>query len=298
MLIKGPNYLALFAKSFNWAGFFLPKDTYEECSKLYAFCRVLDDIADANQLLKIKKERFKKIKETLKEIEHLKKNDLQTCTFERYQVIISDMIVVSEYKKIPELVIKDLVDGVESDLREEIKFKTEKELIIYSYRVAGTVGLMMAKILDVNDKRALKGAIDLGIAMQLTNIARDVIEDYKMNRQYIRFDFENIKSTLKLADKFYESAFSSIKKIPVKYRFAIIVARRVYRQIGKEIIKKKDIEKYKKSGKIYVNNFGKIIQTVLSLGDLIKLFFTNIENHQTAKEHDIINSEINLNERI
>ena len=292
------NYLALFAKSFNWAGFFLPKDTYEECSKLYAFCRVLDDIADANQLLKIKKERFKKIKETLKEIEHLKKNDLQTCTFERYQVIISDMIVVSEYKKIPELVIKDLVDGVESDLREEIKFKTEKELIIYSYRVAGTVGLMMAKILDVNDKRALKGAIDLGIAMQLTNIARDVIEDYKMNRQYIRFDFENIKSTLKLADKFYESAFSSIKKIPVKYRFAIIVARRVYRQIGKEIIKKKDIEKYKKSGKIYVNNFGKIIQTVLSLGDLIKLFFTNIENHQTAKEHDIINSEINLNERI
>ena len=84
----------------------------------------------------------------------------------------------------------------------------------------------------------------------------------------------------------------------MKYRFAIIVARRVYRQIGKEIIKKKDIEKYKKSGKIYVNNFRKIIQTVLSLGDLIKLIFTNIENHQTAKEHDIINSEINLNERI
>ena len=167
------------------------------------------------------------------------------------------MIVVSENKKIPELVIKDLVDGVESDLREEIKFKTEKELLIYSYRVAGTVGLMMAKILDVNDKRALKGAIDLGIAMQLTNIARDVIEDHKINRQYIKFDFENIKLTLKLADKFYESAFSSIKKIPVKYRFAIIVARRVYRQIGKEIIKKKDIEKYKKSGKIYVNNFRK-----------------------------------------
>ena len=292
------NYLSIYAKSFNWAGFFLPKDTYEECSKLYAFCRVLDDIADADQLLKIKKERFKEIKETFKEIKHLKKNDLQTYTFERHKVIISDMIVVSEYKKIPELVIKDLVDGIESDLREEIKIKTDKELLIYSYRVAGTVGLMMAKILDVNDKRALKGAIDLGIAMQLTNIARDVIEDHKINRQYIKFDFENIKLTLKLADKFYESAFSSIKKIPMKYRFAIIVARRVYRQIGKEIIKKKDIEKYKKSGKIYLNNFGKIIQTVLSLGDLIKLVFTNIENHQTAEEHNIINSEINLNERI
>ena len=298
MLIKRPNYLAIFAKSFNWAGYFLPKDTYEECSKLYAFCRVLDDIADAEQHLEIKKERFKEIKETFKKIEYLKKNELQTYTFEKHQLVISDMIIVSENKKIPELVIKDLIDGVESDLKQEIKFKSEKELLIYSYRVAGTVGLMMAKILDVSDKRALKGAIDLGIAMQLTNIARDVIEDHKMNRQYIKFDFENIKTTLKLADKFYQSAFSSIKKIPIKYRFAIIVARRIYRQIGREIIKKKDIEKYKKSGKIYVNNFGKIIQTILSLGDLIKLIFTNIENHQTAKEHDIIKSEIGLNERI
>ena len=63
MIIKETNYLALFAKSFNWAGFFLPKDTYEECSKLYAFCRVLDDLADANQDLEIKKERFKELKE-------------------------------------------------------------------------------------------------------------------------------------------------------------------------------------------------------------------------------------------
>ena len=113
-----------------------------------------------------------------------------------------------------------------------------------------------------------------------------------MRRQYIKFDFENIKLTLKLADKFYESAFSSIKKIPVKYRFAIIVARRVYRQIGKEIIKKKDIEKYKKSGKIYVNKFGKIIQTVLSLGDLIKLVFTNIENHQTTVKENKVAKQI------
>ncbi len=298
MLIKEPNYLALFAKSFNWAGYFLPQDTYEECSKLYAFCRVLDDIADAEEHLKIKKERFKKLKETFKEIKHQSKNELQTWTFEKYKVVISDMVVVSDYKKIPESVIQDLVDGVESDLREEIEFNSEKELLVYSYRVAGTVGLMMAKILDVADKRALKGAIDLGIAMQLTNISRDVIEDHNMNRQYIKYDFENIKSTLKLADKFYESAFSSIKKIPIRYRFAIIVARRVYRQIGREILKKKDIKKYKKSGKIYVNKLGKIIQTVLSLSDLIKLYFTNIENHQTAPEHDIINLEINLNERI
>ena len=298
MIIKETNYLALFAKSFNWAGFFLPKDTYEECSKLYAFCRVLDDLADANQDLEIKKERFKELKEFFKEIETLKNNDLQSSTFVKNKVVISDMIVVSEDKKIPDVVIKDLVDGVESDLKDKIQFNTVKELLVYSYRVAGTVGLMMAKILNVSDKRALKGAIDLGIAMQLTNISRDVVEDYKMNREYIKDDFENIKSTLKLADMFYESSFSSLKRIPIRYRFAIIVARRVYRQIGREIIKKKSIENYKRSGKIYVDNFGKITQTILSFVDLIKLFFVKIEKHQRSQEHDIIKSEINLNERI
>ena len=298
MIIKETNYLALFAKSFNWAGFFLPKDTYEECSKLYAFCRVLDDLADANQDLEIKKERFKELKEIFKEIETLKNNDLQSSTFEKNKVVISDMIVISEYKKIPDVVIKDLVDGVESDLKDKIQFNTVKELLVYSYRVAGTVGLMMAKILNVSDKRALKGAIDLGIAMQLTNISRDVVEDYKMNREYIKDDFENIKSTLKLADMFYESSFSSLKRIPIRYRFAIIVARRVYRQSGREIIKKKNIENYKRSGKIYVDNFGKITQTILSFVDLIKLFFVKIEKHQRSQEHDIIKSEINLNERI
>ncbi len=116
MIIKEKNYLALFAKSFNWAGFFLPKDTYEECSKLYAFCRVLDDVADTNQNLEIKKERFNELKEIFKEIETLKNNDLQSSTFEKNKVVISDMIVISGYKKIPDVVIKDLVDGVESDL--------------------------------------------------------------------------------------------------------------------------------------------------------------------------------------
>ena len=97
---------------------------------------------------------------------------------------------------------------------------------------------------------------------------------------------------------FYDSSFTSIKKIPFKYRFAIIVARRVYRQIGKKIIQKRNIENYEKSGKIYVNNFGKIYQTILSLRDLLILCFVNIEVHQRIKEHEIISEEINLDERI
>ena len=285
------NYLATFAKSFNWAGFFLPKDTYEECSKLYAFCRILDDVVDSDQDLKIKKERFNEIKDILKLYEI-------RFTDNENMLIIKDMITLTENKNIKKIILDDLIDGIESDLKKEVNFTTVKELLIYSYRVAGTVGLMMAKILSVKDSRALKGAIDLGIAMQLTNIARDVIEDQKIGRKYIEKDFKNIKATLQLADTFYESSFSSIKKIPFRYRFTILVARRIYRQIGRKIINKKNIEDYIKSGKIYVNNYGKIYQTILSLGDFIKLFFTKFENHQRLNEHNIIKEEIDINERI
>jgi len=285
------NYLATFAKSFNWAGFFLPKDTYEECSKLYAFCRILDDVVDSGQDLEIKKERFNEIKDILK-LYKIRFTDNENM------LIVNDMITLTENKNIKKIILDDLIDGIESDLKKEVNFTTVKELLIYSYRVAGTVGLMMAKILSVKDSRALKGAIDLGIAMQLTNIARDVIEDQKIGRKYIEKDFKNIKATLQLADTFYESSFSSIKKIPFRYRFTILVARRIYRQIGRKIINKKNIEDYIKSGKIYVNNYGKIYQTILSLGDFIKLFFTKLENHQRLNEHNIIKEEIDINERI
>ena len=285
------NYLATFAKSFNWAGFFLPKDTYEECSKLYAFCRILDDVVDSDQDLEIKKERFNEIKDILK-LYKIRFTDNENM------LIVNDMIKLTENKNIKKILLDDLIEGIESDLKKEVNFTTVKELLIYSYRVAGTVGLMMAKILSVKDSRALKGAIDLGIAMQLTNIARDVIEDQKIGRKYIEKDFKNIKATLQLADTFYESSFSSIKKIPFRYRFTILVARRVYRQIGRKIINKKNIEDYIKSGKIYVNNSGKIYQTILSLGDFIKLFFTKFENHQRLNKHNIIKEEIDINERI
>ena len=285
------NYLATFAKSFNWAGFFLPKDTYEECSKLYAFCRILDDVVDSGQDLKIKKERFNEIKDIIKLYE-IKFTDDQNM------LVVNDMLALIENKNIKRIILNDLIDGIESDLKKEINFTTIKELLVYSYRVAGTVGLMMARILSVKDSRALKGAIDLGIAMQLTNIARDVIEDQKIGRKYIEQDFDNIKATLQLADTFYESSFSSIKKIPFRFRFTILVARRVYRQIGRKIISKKDLEDYEKSGKIYVNNCGKIYQTILSVGDFIKLLFTKLENHQRLNEHSIIKEEIDINERI
>ena len=292
------NYLALFAKSFNWAGFFLPKEVYQDCVKLYAFCRVLDDIVDEKINLKIKIERFEKLKNFFKKSYDLNKKEILASSENEYEIIINNVIFLAKKNGIKKIILNDLIEGVASDLKQKVYIKSVKDLLIYSYRVAGTVGLMMSKILNVNDRRALRGAIDLGIAMQLTNIARDVIEDKKMNREYIKPDFENIQATLKLAEMFYESSYSSIQKIPFRYKFSIIVARRIYRQIGRKILKKENMENYEKSGKIYVNNFEKTYQTILSLFDLILIYLKEIEPHQRIREHKIISQEVDLDERI
>jgi len=133
--------------------------------------------------------------------------------------------------------------------------------------------------------------------MQLTNISRDVVEDSKNNRYYISHNFKSIRETLKTADLFYESSFAGIKEIPFSFRFSILVARRIYKKIGHNILKKENIENYNNSGKIYVTNFGKIIQTILSIYDLIRLLLIKPQDHLRDKEHQIINEEINLNER-
>ncbi len=296
--MKNKNYLALFAKSFNWAGFFLPKNIYSDCSKLYAFCRVLDDLVDEHISLELRTERFNKIRNYFERSYQQPNFDKKLSNQNEYNLIVNEMIVVADKNSIKKIILDDLIEGIGSDLKSKVYLRSVKDLLVYSYRVAGTVGLMMAKILNVNDTRSLKGAIDLGIAMQLTNIARDVIEDKKMNRQYIKPDFENINATLKLADMFYDSSFSSIKNIPFRYKFAILVARRVYRQIGRKIMKKKNMKTYEKSGKIYVNNFGKMYQTFLSFFDLILLYLKDMESHQRIKEHEIISEDINLDERI
>ena len=209
------NLISTHAKSFSWAGFFLAKQTFENGSSLYDFCRTLDDIADENTSLDSKKQKFNKIKK-----------DFIERNFEN--PLIKNIYNLIKKFNISEKIVLDLFDGIESDIKESIEFKTKQELLVYSYRVAGTVGLMMAKILKVNSKIALRSAVDLGIAMQLTNIARDVVEDSGRNRKYIDHDFIKIKETLGIAELFYKSSFKSIKEIPLINRFAILVARRVY----------------------------------------------------------------------
>ena len=283
--MSSKNYLSIYAKSFNWAGFFLPKKTYKNCSYLYDFCRVVDNIADDEGEIEIKKVKFQKF------VSDFKQKNFEKPVIQNMWNIIHEFNISLE-------IIYDLFDGIESDIKQNVKIDTRKDLLIYCYRVAGTVGLMMAKILKVSKKQSLKSAIDLGIAMQLTNISRDVIEDSKKNRSYINGNFEEINSTIKLADTFYKNSFYSIREIPLSFRFSILVARRIYRKIGYKILKKKTFENYSKSGKIYVSNFEKVLETILSIYDLIILSLLNKNDDQIEHDHLLINKEINLDERI
>ena len=278
------SYLSIYAKSFSWAGFFLPKKTLKKCSTLYDFCRVADNIADDLGELVNKEKKFNQFE-----------NDFNNKKLNN--PVIKNMWGLMEEFNISVKIVQDLLIGIKSDIKVKVKFNSRKDLLIYSYRVAGTVGLMMAKILKVNKKSSLKSAIDLGIAMQLTNISRDVIEDSKNNRFYIDKNFEEISSTINLADTFYKNSFYSIKEIPFSFRFSILVARRIYRKIGYKILNKKNLENYQNAGKIYVSNLEKGLETFLAILDLIKLSMTSKKDDQIKHDHILINEEINLNER-
>ncbi len=252
---------------------------------LYDFCRVIDNIADDKGSVELKENKFKNFE-----------NNFNNKNFD--DPIIKNMWDLIYEFNISLKIIHDLFEGIKSDIKEKVKLNSKKELLVYSYKVAGTVGLLMAKILNVSKKSSLKSAIDLGIAMQLTNISRDVIEDLNNNRSYINENFEEIHSTLMLAEKFYENSFHSINEIPISFRFSILVARRVYRKIGYKILKKKTLENYRKSGKIYVSNIEKIIETFLSVFDLIKLLLINKNDENIEHDHLLINEELNLDERL
>jgi 15-cis-phytoene synthase len=279
------DLLKTHAKSFYWASFFLSKKIYLKSSTLYGFCRTLDDIADSSDGLQIKQEKFLQFK-----------NNFFNKNFDN--LIIKAMWKVIKSVNISEKVVLDLFDGIENDLNEKVVLKSKKDLLVYSYRVAGTVGLMMSKILNVENKEALRGAIDLGIAMQLTNIARDVIEDKNRNREYINHDFSSITETISYAEIFYKKSFTAISCIPLKSRFSVIVARRVYKKIGDYVLKQENIENYNQSGKIYVPLAGKILETILSIIDFLKLLFIKNIRYDNDEYHSILSQEIDLNERI
>ena len=260
-------------KSFYWASFFLPKKNRIAASRLYSICRYLDDVADNSKL-----DTSSQIKNIFNQIKENESSEINTF-FKKNNINLG--------------ILKDLIDGLISD-QQNVRVTDEKELIDYSYKVAGTVGLMMLPIINTKDAEARKHAIDLGIAMQLTNIARDVYEDAKMNRLYLpkewlgqvstsdlidnKLDDQkkklielSIKNLIELSDKFYANGFSGMKFIPLRTRLAIFFAAKIYKGIGEKI--KSDGYVYKLE-RIYLNKLEKLWITIISIPEF--LFLKNI----------------------
>ena len=128
------NLLKKHAKSFYWASFFLSREVLKKSVILYNFCRTLDDIVDDDKNLEKKRENFIKFKK-----DFINKN--------LNKLVIEEMWSLINSEKISTKVVIDLFDGVETDLNESVQINSKKDLIVYSYRVAETVGLMMSKIL-------------------------------------------------------------------------------------------------------------------------------------------------------
>ena len=237
--------LAKNGKSFHWAGRFLGAKVGHDAARLYSFCRVLDDMADGD--IKNGPKRLGRIRAGLVHATVTGDTLLPELTSFILQKGISAEIVVA------------LIDGLLQD-QKTVALADERALLRYSYRVAGTVGLMMSQILGCTDRVALRHAVDLGIAMQLTNIARDVLEDASMGRRYLpatwvgnmlpiemltaatvrpcsERDAISIAVTrlLQLAETYYESGIKGLVYLPSRAHLAIAVAAQVYRQIGVQI---------------------------------------------------------------
>lgn len=268
-------------KSFRFAGMFLTQKQLDKAARLYQFCRWIDDIADETPDKSMAESQLLSIKEDLR---------YDTTAWPQ----LNDFLLLKRELHIPTILPIALIDGVLSDLT-TVNIETTESLIRYAYRVAGTVGLMMCPILGA-DARGYPHAVDLGIGMQLTNIARDVIEDAQMGRRYIPYEWcsvmpddiiENSRTTqalmqdaviklLSLSDRYYASGAAGYQYLPKKSRRAISVAAKVYQEIG---------FKLRENKLAYWQG-----RTVVSLPRKVVLACTVLFKQQNPAENKVINT--------
>ncbi len=234
--------LSRHGRSFHFASKLLDPETALRSARLYRFCRYVDDIADESNDPVTARRRLDGIAEMLR-------------NGEPADPVVADFLALACSCEIPVEAALELVAGVRSDL-DEVRFADEHELLRYCYRVAGTVGLMMCGVLGVRDPRAMPFAIDLGIAMQLTNIARDVGEDAASGRRYLPATMVGdvgpdairapdaelelrltraVEQLLARAELYYASGQRGLGYLPRRARLGIRVAARIYRRIGKRL---------------------------------------------------------------
>jgi phytoene synthase len=269
--IAPKQILAKHGKSFYWASLFLGSQLADSCAQLYQFCRFVDDLADGD---------LPNREESLEDIRaHLEGSDRNVGNE------VEAFIQLSKDNNIPLIAARELLDGMLKD-QQPTAVNDEAELLRYCHAVAGTVGLMMCRILNCKEQRADSFAIDLGIAMQLTNISRDILEDAQMGRRYLPASWIDLPASvianadiacrqqvadaanrmLDLAENYYQSALLGIQLLPFRSRLSINVALRVYRQIG-WVLKRRGLPWWQ--GRVFVSKSEKMLLSIRSLKDLI-----------------------------
>jgi 15-cis-phytoene synthase len=245
------------SKSFASAARIFDVRTRESAYMLYAWCRYCDDQIDGQQL------GFKANgKSPLAEAERLQMLLDKTQRALSGQCISDPIFIafqrVVEQHQIPALYPLELLQGFTMDVT-GYDYATLEDTLLYCYHVAGVVGVMMAYVMGVRDKPTLQRAADLGIAFQLTNIARDVIEDADAGRVYLpriwleqagvpRDEISNMQNRSKIfgvvqlllqqAERYYSSAGYGIACLPFRSAWAIATARGVYRNIGTLVLQR------------------------------------------------------------
>ena len=283
---QAKQVLAQHGKSFYWASLFLGSALADRAARLYQFCRFVDDLADGD--LPDRFDSLEDIRAGLIDPQHP-----AVATIPELDAFIT----LANKTNIPLNAAVELLDGMLRD-QQPTALETEAQLLRYCHAVAGTVGLMMCRVLNCQHPRADSFAIDLGIAMQLTNIARDVLEDAQMDRRYLPAEWldstyspetiaraENnihlpvasaVNHLLALADRYYASALLGINLLPWRSRFSIIVALRVYGQIGHQL-KRGGLQWWR--GRTVVS---KAIKMRLSISSLVYLIPKKVPNHKTS----------------
>lgn len=223
--------------SFSLASKFLPSDKRDDVFLLYGWCRFCDDYIDTASAMG-SSQQLARLAELKKKTESALRGEPQTET-----VFIGLADVCRRYQ-IPAHYPLELLAGMEMDV-EGFDYQTWDDLRLYCYRVAGVVGLMMSHVLGIRDEAALKNACDMGSAMQMTNISRDVREDSQMGRLYLPKEWLSPKDgkgvglvaavsrLLTEADTHYRSGLQGLGALGFRTSLAISAAASVYSEIGK-----------------------------------------------------------------
>lgn len=195
--MKDPRYLAAreickhHARSFYFASFFLPSEKRYAAYAVYAFCRLLDDAVDENP----GKER-EGIEQFQSTLDAVYRGEPISLPSQQQLLAIQAFAETAKRYAIPKAYFLDLAQGCRMDLQ-ITRYQTWADLEKYCYHVAGVVGLIMSCVFGLSNDAAQQQAVQMGNAMQLTNILRDVKEDWDKGRVYLpqeemsRFGYSN-----------------------------------------------------------------------------------------------------------